>query len=403
MYDPPVRLTRALPGARGRSKQHPSDFRVEELPAYEPCGEGDHVWFEVRKSGLTTPDAVALVAQALGVGPRAIGFAGLKDARAVTRQWMSLEHVDPERVASFHHPKLEVLRVTRHGNKLRLGHLRGNRFAIRLREVPPEDLPHIETVLAVLAARGVPNYFGEQRFGARGDGWRVGRALLRDDPAEAVALLCGRPSEADTGPVRRARELFDAGDYEGSARTWPRGFGDSARVARAMARGRGRPARALRALPRRLQRLLVSAFQSHLFNRVLGERIDGIDAVLAGDLAYRHAGGAVFRVADPGVEQSRARTFEISATGPLFGRRMSRADGEPGAIEARVEAEELPGDELARRGPLAWKGARRPLRVPLADLAVESGEDEHGPYCELRFALPAGSYATAVLAEVLRD
>ena len=403
MKHQPPRLTRALPGARGVYKQRPEDFLVEEQPAYEPCGEGDHTYFQVQKRALTTLDAVGLVATALGVAPRAIGYAGLKDSQAITRQWMSVEHIDPERLSAFTHPKLEILKVTRHGNKLRTGHLRGNHFAIKLRDVPPSDVPNLEAVLAVLERRGVPNYFGEQRFGARGDGWAIGRALLRNQPAEAVALVCGRPNEFDHGPVKRARELFDEGSFEESAKTWPGGFRDSARLARAMVRAKGKPARALRAMPRNLQRFFVSAYQSHLFNLVVADRIDELDTLQVGDLAYMHSKGAVFRVEDLDAEQPRAEAFEISATGPLFGRRMTRASGAPGELEQRIEEAELAGGELERRGPLAWQGARRPLRVPLAAPELEVGVDDVGAFCALRFGLPPGSYATGVLAELLRS
>ena len=399
-HDPP-RLTRALPGAHGTYKQRPEDFLVDEQPAYQPCGEGDHVFFQIQKRGLSTHDATALLANSLGVPPRAIGYAGLKDAQAVTRQWLSLEHVDPERIQSFSHPKLEVLKVSRHGNKLRIGHLRGNRFAIKLRGVPSVEVPHLEQALEMLQRRGVPNYFGEQRFGARGDGWEIGRALLRDDAEEVVALVCGRPGEYDHGDVRRARKLFDEGKYEESAKAWPGGFRDSAKLARA--RARAKPARALRALPRSLQRLFVSAFQSHLFNLVLAERIDELDQLRVGDLAYRHEGGAVFRVEDLDAEQPRAEAFEISPTGPLFGRRMTHPAGTVEELEQRVAATELTGGELEARGPLSWKGARRPLRVPLGELQFELGEDDAGPFCSLDFVLPPGSYATGVLREVLRS
>lgn len=403
MKHQPPRLTRALPGARGVYKQRPEDFLVEEQPAYEPCGEGDHTYFQVQKTGLSTHDAAGLISTALGVPPRAIGYAGLKDAQAVTRQWMSVEHVDAARVHAFKHPKLEILKVSQHGNKLRVGHLRGNHFALKLRDVPPDHVPNIEAVLDVLQRRGVPNYFGEQRFGARGDGWCIGRALLQGKPAEVVALVCGRPTEYDHGPVKRARELFDEGSFEESARTWPGGFRDSARLARAMARSKGRAGKAMRAMPRNLQRFFVSAYQSHLFNLVLAERIDELDAVQVGDLAYKHDHGAVFRVEDVAAELPRAEAFEISATGPLYGRRMTRASGAPGELEQRIEEAELTEGELEQRGPLSWKGARRPLRVPLREAELEVGLDDVGPFCALRFSLPPGSYATSVLAELLRS
>ena len=396
-------LTSDLPGVPGAYKRRPADFRVEEIPAYEACGEGPHVYFSIEKTGMTTTDAAGAVARALGASPRAVGFAGRKDARGVTRQTFSLEGVDPDRVAALQIRNLRVHWVSRHRNKLRTGHTRGNRFEIRLRDCDAGREDEARAVLAVLASRGVPNYFGEQRFGARGDNWKVGRALLQGDVPEAVARILGRPSAADTGAVLRARELFERGEYGAAARAWPGSFRDHVRLARAMERARGDPARALRALDRGVLRFYVSAYQSQLFNHVVAERIGSLDRLLAGDLAWRHANGAVFAVEDPAVEQPRADALEISPSGPLFGRRMTRPAGEPDRIEQAVlERSAHAREDFLRPGPLQWKGARRPLRFPLADLAVEAGSDDAGPFLELRFALPPGSYATVVLREILK-
>jgi tRNA pseudouridine13 synthase len=147
-----------------------------------------------------------------------------------------------------------------------------------------------------------------------------------------------------------------------------------------------------------------------VFNRVVGARLAGAPAgpalgtLLEGDLAWRHAGGAVFRVEDPAREQPRADAFEISPSGPLFGRRMTRPAGEPDRLEQAVLAEEGQTlEDFLRPGPLQWQGARRPLRVPLGEHGLSAEEDEHGPFLALDFTLPAGAYATAVLREVAKD
>jgi tRNA pseudouridine13 synthase len=395
-------LTKDLPAIPGAYKARPADFGVEEIPAYEPCGEGSHVYFSIQKTGMTTPDAVRAVSRSLGVSPHAVGYAGMKDARGVTRQTLSVEHVDPARVAALSIRNLEVLWVSRHGNKLRTGHTRGNRFEIRVRGCGPEHEETARAVLEVLIEVGLPNYFGEQRFGTRGDNWKVGRALLAGDEAEAVAQIAGRPSTVDTSKVLLARQLFEKGDYEASARAWPGGFRDCVRLSKAMAR-RPDPARALRALDRSLLRFYVSAYQSHLFNQVVASRVDSLGQLQTGDLAWRHANGAVFTVEDTEREQPRADALEISPSGPLFGRRMTRPTGEVGQVEDELLARfEHTHEDFQGRGPLQWRGGRRPLRVPLTELELESGEDDAGECLSLRFALPSGSYATAVLREVLK-
>lgn len=420
------------------------DFHVEELPAADPAGSGDHLWMEVEKRGLTTPRAAAEIARALGVSASSIGYAGLKDARAIARQWMSAEHASPERALAIADARLRVLRAVRHPRKLRRGGHAGNRFVLRLRPpgvvpadgaapaadaaepvpAPPEWSPAVAAALATrlaerlarLARVGVPNYYGPQRFGTRGDTWRIGRALAGEDWQEAAALIAGRPLRADdpavdpsagvhpdTGDVLTARALFDAGDYLAAAAAWPRGFAQCARLAAAMARTGGDAARALPVVGKRMLRLYASAWQAWLFNRVLAVRMPEPDRLLPGDLAWKHDSEALFPVEDVAAEQPRADRFEISPTGPLVGRRMRAPGGAVAALEAEAlgnagfDAAQL---ESAALRPLT--GRRRPLRFAIREPAVRSGADDRGPWVELRFALPPGCYATTVLREAGR-
>lgn len=399
-------LTSAVAPVAGAIKRANEDFVVEELPLYEPEGTGDHVFFGIEKVGLSTMHAVADIARELGVRPRDVGLAGLKDTRAVTRQTLSVEHVDPARIESLELPRIRVLWTRRHPRKLRTGHLAGNRFTIRLREVGPvrlDDarLDDARRVLDTLGRRGVPNYFGRQRFGSRGDTAEIGRRLIRGEVDGAVALIAGAPGPTDTGPVLAARERFAAGEFREAAGLWPRAYGAHARLSRAMAREKGNALRAIRALDRRLIRLYVNAYQSWLFNAVLAERIDGIDRVLAGDLAVKHDSGGIFRVGDAEGERPRVAAFEISATGPLPGPRMREPEGEAAAIERRVlSAAGVAPDDFADRGPFRATGARRALRFRIDGASITTGRDEAGAYFELRFTLPPGCYATAVLREV---
>jgi len=397
-------LTVELPGVGGAIKRHDEDFVVEEVPLYPAAGAGTHVYFFVEKRGLPTLAAIRHVARTLGRAPHEIGYAGLKDAHGVTRQWLSLEHEDPARIESLSLGRVKVLRTDRHRNKIKLGHLAGNRFIIRIREARADAMGEAVAILSVLAARGVPNYFGPQRFGVRGDNAAIGRAILTGNYDEALALILGRPAPVDQGPARRARELFDRGDFQAAADAWPRGvFAHQARVCRALAKHRN-ARKAFGVVDRTLQRLYVSAFQSELFNRVLARRIGTIDHIQDGDLAWKHANGACFRVEDAVAEQGRCEAFEISPTGPLFGRRMTEAGGEPGRVEGEVLAETgLSREQLDVKQFGKLDGARRPLRVPLSDLSLTEGTDEHGPYLSVVFFLPAGAYATNVLREVCKS
>jgi tRNA pseudouridine13 synthase len=325
-------------------KVRDEDFVVDEVPAYEPCGEGDHLYIRIEKQGVTTMRAVRDLARALGVKPRNVGFAGMKDARGVCRQWISVEHREPESVERLELPRIRVVEVARHRNKLRTGHLKGNRFALKLRDTETGRIEELRETLRRLVADGAPNYYGPQRFGARGDNWEVGRALLDGDSELAAGL------------------------------------------------------------ERRMLGLYVSAFQSYLFNQVVAARVENLGRLVKGDLAWKHENGAVFRVEDPVAEQPRADRFEISPTGPMFGHKMTRPSGRAAEFEdGLLEREGLTADELPRSGPLKCIGGRRPLRLKPEDASASTGSDEHGPFVELRFFLPAGGYATTLLREICKD
>lgn len=387
----------------GRIKDAPDDFLVEEIPLYEPGGSGTHTYFCIEKRGMTTLHAVRNIARALGVPHRVIGYAGLKDAEAVTRQVLSVEHVPPERITALDRPNLRVLWTNLHTNKLRLGHLKGNRFVIRVRGAEAGRLADARATLERLARDGVPNYFGAQRFGLRGDTWALGRALLRRDWVEFISILLGRPGDNDRGDIRHARELFEQGRYDEAARAWPYPLRDERTACLAMARTGGSHQRAAYGVDKSLKRLYVSAFQSYLFNQVVAQRIRKLGTLMDGDLAYRHANGAVFRVESAAVEQPRADAFEISPSGPLFGYRMTDPQGRPHEIEEAVlSASGFAPEDFRAAGAHKVKGARRALRFQPRDADASEGSDERGDYYEFRFALEAGCYATMVLREVCK-
>ncbi len=397
-------LTADLPGIGGVIKSIDEDFIVEEIPRYPASGEGDHVFFMIEKRGLPTLDAVRQIARALRRKPRDVGYAGLKDAHGVTRQVMSIEHVAVEQVAALDVPHLKVLWTRRHGNKLKLGHLAGNRFEIRLRGCGADAQPRAEAILEVLARRGMPNYFGPQRFGRRGLNAAIGRAALSGDYAEALRLILGGPRDDDDAAEAAARRLYEAGEYAAGAAAWPRGFGAEARLGRAVAEAGGPSERAWRRIDVKVRTLYASALQSDLFNRVVAARIAQLDNLMTGDLAWKHRNGACFQVEDAAVEQPRCAALEISPSGPLFGAKMSTPAGAPAEIEERILRSAGVAFEQ-RRTPdgIRLDGARRPLRVPVSDAAVCCGSDAHGEYVELSFSLPAGAYATSLVHEVCKS
>ena len=349
---PPPLLTHHLPGTGGRIKSTPDDFIVEELPAYEASGVGDHTYLQIEKCGITTHEAVRRVARALGVSPREIGYAGMKDAHAVTVQTISVEHTPVAKceAALLGIDGVRLLGAKLHKNKIKIGHLRGNRFILRIRDCGPDAVPRARAVLDELTRSGCPNFFGEQRFGNRADNDQVGRLLVRG-------------------------EYEAAGDLAGDD---------------------------LRRKPRDLVRLYVSAYQSALFNRILAARMPHLGRLEAGDLAFLHDRGAVFRVDDAVVEQPRADAGEISPSAPMFGTKTLLADGGPGEVERAVLAEEgLAPPMFDVRGAGEFTGERRPMRIPVVAAEVREIADD-ATAAEVRFDLPRGSYATIVLAEVMK-
>jgi tRNA pseudouridine13 synthase len=390
-------LTSEYPGVGGHIKAEPEDFVVEEIPLYEPSGQGQHVYARIEKRGLSTYQVMQTMARRLDVPPVAIGYAGLKDARALARQTLSIDGVEPEQVAGLELPGVRILWVKRHRNKLKMGHLAGNRFTIRVRDVEPEALPSARAVLDILSRRGVPNYFGPQRFGVRANGHRLGLALLRGDHEGFAHEYLGHPQEDDRPQVRAARAAFETGDYAAALAQWPSSLAAERRVLAAIVRREGDLRQAPRALDKKLRRLFVSAYQAYLFNRLLSERMPAIDHLLAGDVAFIHASGAAFVVQDPATEQPRADRLEISPSGPLFGPKTLLAEDEPGQREREVLAQAGLSPADFRLPGLKFKGARRPYRIPLSEVELDWDEG-----LKIGFRLPPGSYATEVLREMMK-
>ncbi len=275
---------------------------------------------------------------------------------------------------------------------------------IKLRQVDPARLPDVRAMLDVLSRRGVPNYFGPQRFGLRGDTWQIGRAMLRKDFDEALSIMLGRASDLDRGAILEARQAYDSGDYGRAAAQWPYMFRNERRVCREMAFNKGKARKAFRLVEQHAKRFYVSAFQSILFNQIAAMRIGSLDRLMLGDLAWRHPQGAVFRVEDVDREQPRCDAFEISPTGPLFGHRMTEPEGEPGHFErALLEQEGLVDCDWLEDGKHRTPGGRRPLRFQPHDAVVRGGRDKAGDYIEIAFFLESGCYATTVLREICKQ
>ena len=286
------------------------DFVVDEIPAYAPSGEGTHTFVRIEKRDCNTEEAVRMLASAAHVAPSEVGYAGRKDRVAIARQWLSVPNLDPQLALQLALPRVQVLEAARHPHKLRTGHLRGNAFEIAVRDVDAAAAARAAGRLAEMAKRGMPNRYGEQRFGRDGD-----------NAVRAAALLAGRETLRD----------------------------------------------------RRHARFLISALQSAVFNEVLARRPLPIDAVEVGDVAMVQASGGLFLVEDLAREAPRAAAFEISATGPIFGSRVLEAAGAPAQRERDALRACGLDPDVAPTPPRGVRlhGARRALRVPIPDATAE--------------------------------
>lgn len=322
----------------GVLKRTPEDFVVEELPAYTPSGAGEHLYLWIEKRGLNTQDAVGRLARRLGARADGAGYAGLKDRQAVTRQWVSFQHAETPRAEELAVDGVAVLEVARHGNKLRTGHLRGNRFTVRLAGVSDADAARAEAVLAKLARDGLPNYFGAQRFGRGGQNLRGAFSWIVEE-----------------GPA--PRQPF-------------------------------------------LRKLFVSTLQAALFNAWLGDRLTAgrLTTALCGDVLRKEDSGGLFTCADPALDTARIAAWEISPTGPMFGARMRAAEDEAGTIEAELLARFGVTSAHLSRVARAGEGTRRAARVAVAHTEVRREDGD----LVLSFALPKGSYATVLLSELTK-
>jgi len=396
----PIYLTAEISGTGGTIKGVPEDFEVEEVPAYLPSGEGEHSYALIEKRGITTLEALRRVSKALGVQERDLGYAGMKDAVGVTRQSFSIPRVAPETVLALEIPGLKVISAIRHGNKLRLGHLKGNRFRIRVRDVAPGAAENAVAALAILEKRGVPNRFGTQRYGLQGNSHLIGAAMLRRDFKGAVDALVGDPAAVSDERWRQAIEAYRRGDFAESLALFPGHFrGERELLGRLVQRPDGFE-KAFNSVQPRMKRLYLSAFQSSLFDLVLERRLEHIEQVFQGDIAFKHENGACFLVQDAQAEAPRAQAFEISATGPMFGCTMMEPQGEQGELERGILADQgLTPESFNLSGGLRMEGERRPLRVPISGTTVQSDAGD----LLVAFFLPRGSYATCVMDEIMKS
>ncbi|KAB7772394.1 tRNA pseudouridine(13) synthase TruD [Xanthomonas maliensis] len=345
----------SLPRAHGAAvltahmRSVPDDFQVDELPAFAASGEGEHLLLSVRKRGQNTAYVAKRIAQWAGIPEMGVGYAGLKDRHAVTTQRFSVHlprRVAPD-LAALDDANVQVVEHHWHNRKLQRGALQGNRFVLTLRQVQGERAA-IEQRLQAIAARGLPNWFGEQRFGR--DGGNVATALA----------MFGHVEQADgsltSAPKRRLRNDQRA--------------------------------------------LMLSAARSALFNRVLSARVAQAcwDTPLEGEAWMLDGSRSVFGP-EPWTDvlAERLARFDIHPSGPLWGAGALRSSGEAAALEQQALSDAQSQALRAGLEAAGLKQERRALRLRPLELQFQWRDAQT---LEVAFALPPGCYATALLWEL---
>lgn len=339
--------TEDLPGIGGAIKTEPEDFEVEEIPAYPPSGEGDFLYLWIEKRGMSADYLFYQLSKRLDIPEQEIGAAGRKDRHAVTRQMVSVPVAAESRLKDVESEDLRLLAVHRHNNKLKPGHLNGNRFRILIRNVEADAGEKLQPILDRLRQKGMPNYYGHQRFGNQGETGRVGLGLLQGKTL------------AEVSPENKKK--------------WKH--------------------------PRQ-RKFVLSAGQSALFNLYLAQRLRNglLREVLQGDVMGKWPRGGMFTAEDLEQERLRFEAREIVPMGPIYGRKTFPAKDEAARREQEIlEQFSISPDIFHNFGKLL-QGTRRHNLVYIDDLQAEA--TSNGILCT--FALTAGSYATVLLRELMK-
>ncbi|WP_158057880.1 tRNA pseudouridine(13) synthase TruD [Halorussus halophilus] len=415
-------------GVGGRIKQSSEDFRVREIERFdaEPLdadsGAYGHLVLRATLHEWDTNDFAKRLSEELGISRERVAWAGTKDKHAVTTQLFTLRKVDAEEMENVRIQDADIELVGRSGRALQFGDLAGNEFEIVVRDAErPENAEQIRSELQAFGGGkvGVPNVFGQQRFGSRRPvTHEVGLHVVRDQWEEAVRAYVGNPYDSEPERTQEARETvedaFEDRDWSSALEATPGHLGfERAMLNELVENGGDSPEdfrAALETTPSNLQRLFVNAAQSYAFNKILSERLSRglpFDEPVAGDVVcFSEQVGELTlpdvdrqqRVSEKRVQTvtrhcERGRAF---VTAPLVGTETELAEGEPGEIEREVLDElGLAPEDFDLPGEFHSTGTRRAILVR-SELEIEEGPLRFG------FSLPKGSYATVVLREFLK-
>lgn len=395
------------PGIGGRLRSSPADFVVEELPLPISDPDGPYLICRLTKTNWELQRAVKEIAKQLGISHRRIAWAGTKDKNAVTTQFISIYDVLPEAVGQVHLGDISLEAVGRSQHSLALGSLAGNRFDIVIRNCIAEDLSARVQAATAVASAGIPNYYGLQRFGVvRPVTHLVGERILKGDYEGAVVTYIGRAFPRESEEVERARTRFaETRDARAALADLPIQMTYERAMANHLVANPGDYASALRVLPPKLLSLLVSAFQSYLFNCALSSRIDAgmsLSEPEIGDrllfsngrediVSARNRQAALLQV-----RRGRCRialfipgSEPVASHGPMDGIMQELMQ------ESGIDAGDF--ERASRFVETKFAGTLRAI-----SLSTDVEADVSGADVRLKFTLPPGHYATTVCREYMK-
>jgi len=402
-----------LPGTNGVIRQSNEDFYVEEVPLTLPSGEGQNTWIQIEKNGKTTLDVVLDIAKNLHISRKRMGFAGMKDKSAVTKQWLCVSNMTKEELPNIEEflYNVKVLEVKQNQKKLRIGQLKGNKFKIAIRNTnnPDEDVEIAKEVLESLKITGVPNYYGYQRFGEiRSNTHLVGKCLVEGNIKKAVDTYIGNPSEGEYSQIYEARQLYDQGKLQESYDLMPKSMRYEKIMMQELIRCEKKGKieeknyiKAIESLPKPLKRMFVNAYESYLFNKIINERSKiGINKYFQGDIIIDKEEHWIHEINEDTI-QDDIDNFILDPTAPLIGSKVPLAEGKQGEIEQKIIQEEKITQEsfaCPKTPKLGSHGIRRAIRFKIEDTHVEKLDDG----ISVEFFIPRGCYATSVLREIMK-
>ncbi|MBI3408911.1 MAG: tRNA pseudouridine(13) synthase TruD [Planctomycetes bacterium] len=383
-------------------KQNPDDFQVEELTDVKP-GAGPFALYRLDKSGWTTTDALLAVRRRWHIDRRRLSFGGLKDRHAHTTQHFTLFR-GPERKLT--HQGFTVAYLGQVEAPFTSGNIRGNRFNLVLRAVAEEELSHALLALPQIRDFGVPNYFDDQRFGSVAGGKFVGKAILFGQYEEALRLALAAPYGHDRGPMKKEKAALRTywGNWTACKEKLPQG--DASYVIDHLADRPGDYPGALARLRPELRTLYLSAYQSHLWNRMLSAWLTAHmrpDQLVLTTLRLESV--PMHRTLDPD-QLALLRTLSL----PLASPKATLADDDPRKpfLDDVLREENLTLEQFKLKDLkeiFFSRGERMALCLP-EEMSWAPGYDESGPLrraLRLTFTLPRGSYATLIVKRLQTD